>query len=178
MWSFRFLLEELSCYTSVSFLVRCWYNIFGDFGPHTSWRLDQGPLHLRMLIPNWASSFVFDINCSKFSPVSDCSTGSIFTSLLTWRSNSVVKFLIWLCNRLFCKEKHVVHRFELHRRIAEVVVIMIIHTLTSRNPETLVYLNNTLRLLVVTSITILMCPFLGVCRSILVFHQTRTLYYV
>ena len=50
-------------------------------------------------------------------------------------------------------------------------MIIVYYILTSQNPKTLAYLNNIHRLLVSTSIAILMHPFPGACRSILVFHQ-------
>ena len=52
-------------------------------------------------------------------------------------------------------------------------MMMTNHIVTLLNPKTLVYSNNILRPLVVTSITILMHSFLGVCRLILVFHRVK-----
>ena len=43
---------------------------------------------------------MFALRCSKVSQASDCSTILILTSLVTWLSNSVVSFLIWLCLRV------------------------------------------------------------------------------
>ena len=58
------------------------------------WCLVQNPF---VLISNRELSLVFALHWSKVSPISDCSTGWIFTFLVTWLSNSAVTFLIWLC---------------------------------------------------------------------------------
>ena len=55
VWSFHFLLVELSCYTG-TFLFCCWYNIFEDFGDYTSLCLNQRPLHQRMPFGVWSKT--------------------------------------------------------------------------------------------------------------------------
>ena len=175
MWSFHFLLVQLAFYTGLSFLVYCRHNIFGDFGNYTSWRLDQRPLRRRMPLGIWSKT-PFALISNRASHVRLLFVVQRFHQLLTavlaqfshpWSldlSNSVVTFLIWSCLRVmkppFLQDKTCCTSLRVPQT----------HLGGSRDNE---YLNNILRLLVVTLITILMHPFLGVCSSILAFQPTK-----
>ena len=98
------------------------------------------------------------------TPVSN----SIFTFLVTWLSNSAVTFLIWLCLKVikppFLEEKICCTSYWASK----------IHWVDSFvNGQPYAYFTNIHRLLVVTSIATLKHPFPSVCRSILVFRQTK-----
>ena len=111
---------------------------------------------------------MFVVHCLKISPVTDCSADSIFTFLVTWLSNSAVTFLTWLCLKVikppFLEEKTCCTSYWASQ----------IHWVDSFvNGQPYAYFTNIHRLLVVTSIATLKHPFPSVCRSILVFRQTK-----